>query len=81
MNSPKAIRFAVAVLAFTTVVLPLLLPLLSRSPSLPEGLNIFKKSRSHLKIQGARRVTSSTFQTDGPKMVRATLQILSRQEA
>jgi hypothetical protein len=78
MNCRMAIRFVAAVLAFTTVVLLLLLPLPPRSSSLPEGLNIFQHIRSHLKIEGARRVTSSTY---GPQTAGGTLQILSRREA
>jgi hypothetical protein len=40
------------------------------------GPQIFHKSSSHLKIPGARMVTSSKFHTDNPKILGATVQNL-----
>jgi hypothetical protein len=40
------------------------------------GAQIFQKSRSHLKILGARRVTWSKFRTEDPQILGATVQNL-----
>jgi hypothetical protein len=38
-----------------------------------KGEQIFQKSRNHLKIIGARRVTRSRFHTEGPQMSGTTV--------
>jgi len=40
------------------------------------GPHVFQKSRSHLKILGARRVTCGKSHTKGPQILRATVQNL-----
>jgi fructose-1-phosphate kinase PfkB-like protein len=40
------------------------------------GTKIFQKTRSHLKIPGARRVTQSKFHTEGPQILGAKVQNL-----
>ena len=40
------------------------------------GAHIFKKSRSHLRILGARRMTWGKFCTEDPKILATTIQIV-----
>jgi hypothetical protein len=44
------------------------------------GTQIFQKSRSHLTIAGARRMTGSEFQTEDPQTLGATVKNLVSKE-
>jgi hypothetical protein len=44
--------------------------------ALHEGAQIFKKSRNHVKILGAQRVTLSKFHAEDPQLLGTTVQNL-----